>query len=88
MQWRYLWAGVARKVFGDVGALCDRMAGLSSGLEIKEIKAIYWPAWRCSVSFQGKARVGGERAFGQSMVTAQNLYVPGQLPLTFCRGSS
>ena len=54
--------------------------GLGKTLHLKDMKAIYWPVWRCDVFLEGKAWTKGKKAetVSDSALGIKEFYVPGE----------
>jgi len=75
-----LFYALGRRFLGDVATQLAEWAGYNSGVKMLDMKAIYWPCWRCDVILEGKVK----SVYSESQVEANGwvgiteMYVPGE----------
>ncbi|RSH91720.1 hypothetical protein EHS25_009089 [Saitozyma podzolica] len=79
-----IYAGLL-KIFGPGIAPIAREFGLGESLKMGEVKACYWPVWRCDAIAEGKVEVRGSGKEGKGWLGVREGYVPGNAfaPLSY-----
>jgi hypothetical protein len=72
-----IYAGLL-KIFGPGIAPIAREFGLGESLKMGEVKACYWPVWRCDAIAEGKVEVRGSGKEGKGWLGVREGYVPGE----------
>lgn len=68
------------KLFGPgVGAIAKQF-GLGDSVEMRNMKAVYWPVWRVDALLEGSVESKGKEGPGlKAYMAVQEAYIPGEL---------
>jgi hypothetical protein len=74
---------LALRLFGDSATSIAEWLGYDAKMKMLDMKAVYWPSWRCDVILEGlvKSRYNGSGQESKGWIGIEEMYVPGQLAL-------